>query len=439
VAADGSAGKRPRVVIVGGGFGGLAAARALKKADVDITVVDRMNHHLFQPLLYQVAAGGLPSGECARPIRSQLKRQSNASVVMAEVTDIDVEQRQVKLDRGDRLDYDQLIFAAGAETSYFGNDELRDASFGLKTLEDAVSLREQIFSAFEQAERTSDPKTREQWMTFVVVGGGATGVEVAGALTILAQHDLKGEFTSIDSRDVRVILVDAGDAVVPVFDDPLPAKTGGYLEQLGVTVRHHALATAIDSEGVTIKRGDESERIAAKTVVWAAGVQAGGLAARLAAATATETDRGGRLITNPDLTLPGHAELFVIGDVAHVKGAGGKPVPGLATAAIQQGRHAAKAIRKGSDPGPFRYFDKGALAVVGRGKAVCEVRGRKLSGRPAFAMYLGVHLFYLGGGSIGRLTVFMQWLSARFGRLQGRVVTGTLADQAPVDQTRAGS
>ncbi len=413
---------------MGGGFGGLSAARALRKADVYVTLVDRVNHHLFQPLLYQIACGRLPAGECSPPIRSLLKRSRNTSVVMAEVTEIDVEQQQVVLDRGERLDYDRLIFAAGAETSYFGHDELAENSFGLKTLEDTQRLRERIFSAFEQAARAGDAAQRQQWMTFAVVGSGATGVEVAGALAILAKHDLKREFTNIDPRDTRVILIDAGDRAVPAFSESLSDKVGGYLDELGVTVRHAARVTEVDEQGATVKLGDDSERIAAKTVIWAAGVQAAGLAAKLAAAAGVDTDRGGRLVVKADLTLPKHPEIFVIGDASHLEGADGKPVPGLATAAIQQGRHAARAIRKKSDPGPFRYFDKGALAVVGRGKAVCEIGPRKLSGRVAFFIYLFVHLYYVGNGSIGRVSMLMQWVSARFGHLQGRVVVRPLPE-----------
>jgi NADH:ubiquinone reductase (H+-translocating) len=420
-------------VIVGGGFGGLAAAKALHDADVDVTLVDRMNHHLFQPLLYQVAGGGVSAAECALPIRSQLKKQSNASVLMAEVVDLDIEGKQVVLDRGERLDYDHLIVASGAETSYFGNDALAEQSFGLKSLGDAVRLRDQVFSAFEQAERADEQSARDEWLTFVVVGGGATGVEIAGSLGILAHSTLPREYSRIDARKARVILVDAGDRLVPAFDERLSAKLAGYLAGLGVTVRHHVRATAIDAHGLTVKTDQQEEHIASRTVIWAAGVQAGATARLLAEATHTETDRAGRLRVNPDMTLPGHPEMFAVGDMVSLDGPDGRPLPGLATTAIQQARHVASAIKRGGGPEtstPFHYFDKGALAVVGRGKAVCEVRGHKLSGRPAFLTYLGVHLFYLGGGTLGRLTILTQWLSARFGRLEGRVVETRLADDA---------
>ena len=425
---DGAGRARRRVVIVGGGFGGMAAAKHLKRADVDVTVVDRTNHHLFQPLIYQMAAGALSSGEVAAPIRGMLKRQKNATALMAEVTDVDVERRQVVLDRGERLDYDSLIMACGGETSYFGHDEWSEVSCALKTLPDAVQLRHRIFGAFEEAERTEDPAARQEWLTFVVVGGGPTGVEISGQLAILARQAMKRDFRRIDPRAARVILLDAGDRVVPAFSEPTSAKAAKELGSLGITVREHALVTDIDSRGVTVKIGDRTERIASRTVVWAAGVRTAGVAKILARAAGASTDRGGHVEVNPDLTLPGHPEISVIGDAAKVAGPDGKPLPGLATTAIQQARHVAEAIRQGQ-PGaskPFKYFDKGALAVVGRGRAVCEVRGRRLSGPIAFLMYLTVHLFYLGGVGGRRITVVSTWISAGFGARQNQVIEAEL-------------
>jgi NADH dehydrogenase len=427
VASEPNRSGRPHVVIAGGGFGGLAAAQALRDADVDVTLVDRMNHHLFQPLLYQVAAGGLSPGEVASAIRGHLKRQSNASVLMAEVTDIDVARRQVHLDRGEALDYDSLIVSCGAETSYFGHDEWQEASFGLKTLREAVELRNRIFAAFEEAERSSDPALRDEWLTFVVVGGGPTGVEIAGQLALIA--DMMGrDFSRIDPRAARVIIVDAGDRVVPAFSEKLSAKAAEELASLGVTVREGAMATAIDEQGLTVKVGDAEERIAARTVIWAAGVHAAGLTEVLARATDASTDRGGRIEVNPDCSVPGHPEISAIGDMANHRGPDGKPLPGLATVAIQQAHHVAKAIREGR-PGattPFHYLDKGALAVVGRGKAVCEIRGLKLWGRPAFAMYLSVHLYYLSGVGGRRLRVLSAWTATRFGTRESWVIEDTL-------------
>ncbi len=419
---------RRRVVIVGGGFGGLAAAQQLKHADVDVTLVDRTNHHLFQPLLYQLAAGAIAAGDCAASIRMALRRATNVNVLMAEVTDVDPDRRQVVLDRGERLDYDSLIVASGAETSYFGRDEWRAVTCGLKTVADAVGLRNRVYGAFEQAERADDPATRDAWLTFVVIGGGATGVEISGALATLARHCGKRTFGRIDPSSARVILLDAGDRVLPAFSEHLSAEAGKALAQLGVTVRGGARADEIDPDGVTVKVGERTERIAARTVVWAAGVCAADLSTTLAKATGTRTDRAGRIEVGPDLTVPNHPDISAIGDMASVVGAGDSTLPGLATVAIQQARHVAAAIRNG-EPGastPFRYFDKGMLAVVGRGNAVCEIRGLELSGRLAFGAYLGVHLYYLGGGVGRRLSLLTNWASARVGRPQSPVIEGEL-------------
>lgn len=437
------AGQRRRVVIIGGGFGGMEAAKRLRRADVEVTVVDRHNHLLFQPLIYQVAAGALSSGEVAAPHRHMLKRQANATVLMATVTDVDVDKRQVALDYGERLDYDSLIVACGGETSYFGHDEWQEVSCGLKTLADAVDLRNRIFGAFEEAERTSDPAAREEWLTFVVVGGGPTGVEISGQLAILARHTMKSDFRRIDPRTARVILLDAGERVVAAFSQPTSAKAAKELTDLGVTVREHAMVTDIDARGVTVKIGEKSERLATRTVVWAAGVRAAGIAAMVASGAGAGSDRGGHVEVNPDLTLPGHPEISVIGDAAKLAGADGKPLPGLATVAIQEARHVARAISSGQ-PGasnPFRYFDKGALAVVGRGKAVCEVRGRRLSGLPAFLMYIAVHLFYLGGVGGRRLSAGLNALQSLFGARVSRVMEGPLESvdrpaQEPVTATQ---
>jgi NADH:ubiquinone reductase (H+-translocating) len=428
--AEGGTSRRRRVVIVGGGFGGLAAARALRDADVEVTLVDRMHHHLFQPLLYQVACGGLSPGECAAPIRNALKRSANTTVLMAEASGLDVERRQVLLDRGERLDYDSLIVASGAQTSYFGNDQWQEVSYGLKTLTDAIELRNQIYSALEEAERASEPAAREEWMTFVVIGGGPTGVEIAGDLAIVTRHGLKRDFTRIEPGNARVILLDAGERVTAAFSERLSRKVAQGLTALGVSVREHARVTAIDAEGVTFQVDGKEERIAARTVIWAAGVQAAGFAAKLAEQTGASTDRAGRLQVKDDLTLEGHPEISVIGDTALLEGPGAKPLPGLATVAIQQARHVARAIRGGGagSSTPFHYCDKGALAVVGRGKAVCEIRGHELWGRPAFFTYLTVHMYYLSGGGPGsRLKVLIDWISARVGDPQNQVIDGVLA------------
>jgi NADH dehydrogenase len=439
VAAESSSAGRRRVVIVGGGFGGLTAARELRGADVDVTLVDPVSHHLFQPLLYQLACGGLSTGECATPIRAAVKRSSNTTVLMAKATGLDAERRQVILDRGDRLDYDSLIMACGAETSYFGKDEWSEVSFGLKTLTDAVDLRNRIYGAFEEAERTDDPEERRKWLTFVVIGGGPTGVELAGELAIISRHTMKGYFTRMRPDEVQIILLDAGERVTAAFSEKQSARVARYLAELGVAVREGARVTAIDAHGVTAQADEAEERIDARTVVWAAGVQAVGFAKTLAEATGASTDRAGRVQIEPDLTVPGHPEISAIGDATQVPGPGDRPLPGLATVAIQQARHVAKAI-KGGAPGattPFRYFDKGALAVVGRGKAVCEIRGHQLSGRPAFFTYLTVHLFYLSGGGPGhRVKVLIDWISTRVGDPQNQVID---ADLSSVEQLRPGA
>ena len=437
MAAEGRAGGRRRVVIVGAGFGGLAAAQQLGHSDVDVTVVDRTNHHLFQPLLYQAATGALAESDCASPTRANLGRGSNARFVVAEVTDVDPERRQVVLDRGERLDYDSLIVACGAQTSYFGHDEWQDVSCGLKTLNDVLDLRSRYFGAFEEAERAEDEATRDEWLTFVVVGGGPTGVEVAGQLAETART-MKHGFGRIDPANARVILLDAGDRLVSAFSKKLSRRVATNLADIGVTVREGARATAIDARGVTVQVGESEERIDARTVVWAAGVRAVPLVAALARTTGAETDRAGRIHVTPELTLEGHPEISVIGDIASLAGPGGKPLPGLATVAIQQAHHVARAIHHGAAGAskPFKYLDKGALAVVGRRRAVCEVRGLKLWGPPAFFIYLGVHLYYLGGPRGRRIEVLLRWIGAGFGERQSALVQGDLAEieRAPSSQ-----
>jgi NADH dehydrogenase len=349
---------------------------------------------------------------------------------MGRATGLDADARQLILDRGERLDYDSLIVACGAETSYFGKDEWRDVSYGLKTVDDARRLRNRLYGAFEEAERARDPAERERWMTFVIVGGGPTGVELAGEFAVITRYTMKGFFTRTSPAKAKVILLDAGERVTAAFTPRLSKKVAGYLADLGVSVHEGARVTAIDDDGVTVSVGGDERRIDAKTVVWAAGVQAASFASVLAEATGAQSDRGGRVHVQSDLTIPGHPEISAIGDVTSLEGPGGRPFPGLATVAIQQGRHVAKAIRSGL-PGattPFRYFDKGALAVVGRGRAICEIRGLKLSGRPAFATYLSVHMFYLAGGGPGhRLKVLIDWISTRLNQPQNQVIDSDLA------------
>ena len=433
-----------KVVIVGGGFGGLAAAHELRRADVEVTVVDRMHHHLFQPLLYQVAGGGLAAGECAEPIRTAVGRNSNTTVLMAEATGLDAEKRILTLDDGEELGYDSLIVACGARTSYFGKDEWEQASCGLKTLKDALDMRNKIYAAFERAERSEDPTEQREWMTFVVIGGGPTGVEIAGELALLSTYGMKRGFRNIDPRNAKVILLDAGERLTAAFSERLSDKVAKELASLGVTVREGTRVTGIDERGVTVSGGegsssgsrdashaqDAEERIEARTVIWAAGVEAVPFAATLAKATGAKTDRAGRVEIEADLTVPGHPEITAIGDATSLTDPDGKPYPGLATVAIQQGRHAAKGIALGSNAAetPFHYFDKGALAVVGRGRAVCEIRGHELSGRLAFMTYLTVHMYYLGGVKGNRVKVMIDWIGARLGFPENQVIEDTLAE-----------
>jgi NADH dehydrogenase len=419
-----------RVVIVGGGFGGLTAARELRHADVEVTVVDRMHHHLFQPLLYQVACGGLAAGEIAQPIRTVVRRKANARVLMAEVTGLDSKHRLLELDGGERLEYDSLIVACGARTSYFGKEQWSEVTCGLKTLADALTMRSRLYSALERAERSEDEQERRELLTFVVIGGGPTGVEVAGEIAIVCKDTLSRHYSRIRPSDARVILLDAGARVVPAFSERLSRKTASQLASLDVTVRVSSPVTAIDARGVTIAAADAQpkERIAARTVVWAAGVQAAPFAATLAHATGASTDHAGRVQIEPDLTVPWHREISMIGDATTLAAPNGKPLPGLATVAIQQARHVAQAIRAGAPSAstPFRYLDKGALAVVGRGRAVCAIRGLELWGRPAFFTYLTVHMYYLGGVPGQRLKVLIDWATARLGRPQSQVIEDVL-------------
>jgi NADH:quinone reductase (non-electrogenic) len=410
-----------RVVVIGGGFGGLAAVRRLKRAGTEIVLIDRRNFHLFQPLLYQVATGSLTAGEIASPLRGLLKRRRDVTVMLGSVTSLDLEARAVVIDPvGDRdavtVPYDTLIAAAGAGHAYFGHDEWEPLAPGLKTVEDAIEIRRRILTAFEAAEADDDPERRAAWLTFVIVGAGPTGVELAGQIGEIARDTLRRDFRSIDPASARILLLEGDDRVLTAFDPRLSARAERALGQLGVSVQVGALVSGVDARGVTVTRGDGgTDRIAARTVVWAAGVQASGLARLLAAANGAETDRAGRVTVGPDLTLPGHPEVVALGDMVRVAdGAGGVlPLPGVAPVAMQQGRYAADAVRRrlagrGSAP-PFRYRDKGNLATIGRLRAVGEIKGLRLSGFPAWAGWLLVHLFYLSGLQ-NRVLVMIRWI-----------------------------
>lgn len=392
----------PHVVIIGCGFGGLAAARVLDHPGVRVTLVDRANHHLFQPLLYQVATAGLSATEIAAPIRHILRRQKNVTVLMAHVRRILPERHVVVLDGSEAVEYDFLIVASGAMHSYFGRDEWAGVAPGLKTLEDAFEIRRRILTAFECAERENDPAAVAAWLTFVVIGAGATGVELAGTLAEIARHTLRSEFRRIDTRKARVILLEGANRVLPPYPDTLSERARHQLERLGVEVRTGCLATAIDSTGVSI--GDT--RIAARTVIWAAGVAASPLGATLGA----PLDRAGRVRVQPDLSVPDYPEVFVVGDLASAQ-SGGAPVPGIAPAAKQMGAHAARNVRAriaGQPARPFRYRDYGTLATIGRRAAVAVIGRVRLWGYPAWLAWLFAHIFFLIGFR-NRFVVLMEW------------------------------
>jgi len=399
-----------RIVIVGGGFGGLAAARALRGAPVEVVLVDRRNFHLFQPLLYQVATGGLSPANIACPLRRALRHQPNADVVLGEVTGFDVARRRVLLRDDDELEYDHLILAAGATHGYFGHD-WSEVAPGLKTIEDATELRSRILLAFERADREPDPEERAAWLSFVIVGAGPTGVELAGALAEISRHTLRNDFRHIEPEDAKILLVDAVDRVLPAYPEDLSANAEAALEQLGVTVRTGSKVVDIDAEAVTIERDGESLRVPSRTVSWAAGVQASPLGGAIAEQIGVKPDRAGRLEVEADLTLPGHPEISVIGDLALFQHGLEQPLPGVAPVAMQQGRYVADRIARGlrgGTPPPFVYRDRGTLATIGRARAVAEIGRFHVVGFPAWLMWLFVHLLNLNLTE-NRILVLLQW------------------------------
>ena len=401
-----------RVVIVGGGFGGLFATRALRRAPVEVTLVDRENYHLFQPLLYQVATGILSEGEIAPPIRNVLRRQRNARVELAEVTGFDLEGRELTAIRPDRtsfsIPYDSLIVAAGAGQSWFGHDEFSHWAPGMKTINDALELRGRIFGAFEMAELETDPEQRRAWLTFIVVGGGPTGVELAGQIAELSQRVLKDDFREIDPASARILLCDGGTEILAGFGDRLSARGARDLERLGIEIHTESRVTEVDRHGVVVKSGGEERRIAAGTKVWAAGVQASPLARMLGEASGAEVDRAGRVAVLPDCTLPGHPEVFAIGDMMSLDG-----LPGVAEVAMQQGMHASRTIEhrlRGQETKPFRYRDLGSMAAISRFRAIVSFKGIRLSGFLGWLTWLFVHLAFLTGfknrfATVGRWAV----------------------------------
>jgi NADH dehydrogenase len=423
--------------VVGGGFGGLEAVKVLARAGIEVTLVDRHNYHLFQPLTYQVATGGLAPGDIAIPLRHVVRSRPNARVLMGEVTGLDCGRRELVIaGRGTDdteelgLAYDYLIAAGGSDYSYFGHEEWRTWALEVKSLDSALQVRGRILRAFEAAEEF--PEERETWLTFVVVGAGPTGVEMAGQIAELARHTLRREFRQIDPTTARVLLVEMGDRVLPGFRDPLPARAARALERLGVTVllRHKVIDVRADAVEFELP-GSERETVPTRTVVWAAGVAASPLAGMVAAACGGEVDRAGRVTVEPDLSLPGHPEVLALGDMVRVrdrKTGDPETLPGLAPVAMQQGRYAGRFVRERlaqrPAPAPFRYRDKGSLATIGRAAAVADIGGLRFNGFVAWAAWLTIHIFYLIGFE-SRIVVLLRWAGSYFTRGRGnRLITG---------------
>ncbi len=429
--------RRHEVVVIGSGFGGLNVTKALKRANVDVKLIAKTTHHLFQPLLYQVATGIISEGEIAPATRVILRRQKNAQVLLGDVTRIDLENQKVTselLGHTYVTPYDTLVIAAGAGQSYFGNDHFAEFAPGMKTIDDALELRSRILSAFEQAERSSDPSRREKLLTFTVVGAGPTGVEMAGQIAELADHTLGGTFRVIDSTKARVILLDAASAVLPPMGEKLGKKAAARLEEMGVEIQLNAMVTNVDRNGLTVKDSDgTTRRIESACKVWSAGVSASPLGKQLADQTSVELDRAGRVKVLPDLTIPGHPNVFVIGDMAYVEG-----VPGQAQGAIQGGKYVASCIKselKGADRAerePFQYFDKGSMATVSRYYAVTKIGPLEFSGIVAWLSWLVLHLVYLVGFKT-KITTLLSWTVTFVGRNRGQL---TVTEQQAFARTR---
>ena len=415
------------MVIVGGGFGGLYAAKALGRAPVALTLIDRRNFHLFQPLLYQVATGALSPGEIASPLRHVVSGNRNTEVLLGEVVDLDADAHKVILRDGE-VPYDELIVATGATHHYFGRDDWEKLAPGLKTIENATAIRSRLLAAFEHAEREPDPERRRAWLNFVIVGGGPTGVELAGALGEIANDTLRHDFRHIDPRGAQIILVEGEPRLLPTFPPDLSAKAEQQLIALGVRTRDGARVTDIDEHGVTIRTGDCDERIPARTVLWAAGVRASRLGKVLADRAGAKLDRAGRVFVEPDLSVPGHAEIHVIGDLAVFTHQGGKPLPGVAPVAMQQGSYVARLIRARAEgrpfARPFQYFNKGNLATIGRNRAVADFGKVRFGGFLAWFTWVFVHLMYLVEFE-NRLLVLVEWVYNYITRNRGaRLITG---------------
>jgi len=433
--------KRPKVVIIGGGFGGLCAAQALKSAPVDVTIIDRRNYHLFQPLLYQVATGSLSPGEIAAPLRGILNRQKNTRVLLGDVQDIDPVSKRVLLADGASFEYDSLIVATGSESSYYGHDDWSRWAPELKSVEEATQIRHKILYAFEVAERLSDPAERRAWLTFVLVGAGATGVELAGAIAEIARETLRNDFRSICSKDAQIILLDGSPRLLMSFPEDLARKAEHSLAKLGVQTKMNTRVTEITRDGLTLQRDGSTEHLSSKTIIWAGGVTVAPVGRVLAKRTGAETDHGGRIKVGPDLTVPKFPDIYVIGDLALSLNKNGEPLPGVAQVAMQGGTYAAKAIirreRGQAKPKPFEYFDKGNLAVIGRAAAIANVFGLHLSGLPAWLVWAFIHLMYIVEFQ-NRILVFIQWAIQDLTFSRGaRLITGSASSDFNFDKEMA--
>jgi NADH:ubiquinone reductase (H+-translocating) len=420
-----------RVLILGGGFGGLVAAQTLRRADAEITLIDRRNFHLFQPLLYQVATGSLSPGEIAAPLRAVLSRQENTEVLLGEAYDLDPIAKKVTLRDGGVFPYDTLIIATGSQTSYYGHDEWRGSAPSLKTVEEATAIRQKILYAFERAERANSHQEAMEWLTFVIVGGGATGLELAGALGEIARETLRHDFRRIRPESAVIILMEGGPRLLPSYPPDLSVKAQKLVTKLGVEVRNDTFVTNVDANGVNFKHASSGEtgRFAAKTVLWSGGVKATSFGQHVAEGTRAATDRTGKIKANPDLTIPNFSDIFVVGDLADLKDEKGHSLPGVAQVAIQQGRYAAKVIRARLEgkaaPAPFHYLDKGNLAVIGRAAAVADIFGVHVSGLFAWLVWLFVHLMYIVQFQ-SRVLVFVEWGFQYLTFSRGaRLITGT--------------
>ena len=420
----------PHVVIIGGGFGGLYTAKSLKNAPVRVTLIDKRNFHLFQPLLYQVATGSLSPADIASPLRVVLSKQKNTQVLLDRVVDIDTDAKRVIVQDGEDINYDMLVVATGGSHHYFGNDQWQDEAPGLKTVEDALEMRRRIFTAFEAAEKETDPEKRQSLLTFIVVGGGPTGVELAGAIAEIAHKSVADDFRDVDTTQARILLFEGMDRILPPYPEKLSVEARKSLEKLGVEVKTKTLVTDISDRTVTFREGDRADTITANTILWAAGVKASFMGRVLKERTDVELDRAGRVIVESDLSIKDHPNIFVIGDLAHFAHQGDRPLPGVAPVAMQQGEYVARLINKrykGQPIAPFKYSDFGSMAVVGQNKAVANLGFTQLSGFLAWLIWVVAHIYYLIEFD-NKLVVMIQWAWNYVTQGRGaRLITGKTA------------